>query len=94
MIIVVEGPSASGKTTWIQTHALDGVVAESAPADPPEDASAAALFWAENGARRWEQAIATEQRAGISVCDTDPLKLHYGWSLWRIGAGSRQVFKR
>jgi len=94
VIIVVEGPSASGKTTWIQTHALDGVVAESALADPPEDASAAALFWAENGARRWEQAIATEQRAGISVCDTDPLKLHYGWSLWRIGAGSRQVFKR
>ncbi|PZR64019.1 MAG: hypothetical protein DLM71_04060 [Chloroflexi bacterium] len=94
MIIVVEGPSASGKTTWGQAHAPDVVVAESAPADPPEDASAAARFWAENGARRWEQAIATEQRVGIAVCDTDPLKLHYSWSLWRIGAGSRQVFQR
>jgi len=95
VIIVVEGPSASGKTTWIQTHALDGVVAESAPVvDPPEEASAAARFWAENGARRWEHAIATEQRAGVAVCDTDPLKLHYSWSLWRIGAGSSQVFRR
>lgn len=94
VIIVVEGPSASGKTTWGQAHAPDVVVAESAPADPPEDASSAARFWAENGARRWEQAIATEQRAGVSVCDTDPLKLHYSWSLWRIGAGSSQVFKR
>jgi len=58
------------------------------------DASAAARFWAENGARRWEQAIATEQRAGVAVCDTDPLKLHYSWSLWRIGAGSSLVLQR
>ncbi len=95
VIIVVEGPSASGKTTWIQTHAPDGVIAETRPvADPPEDASAAARFWAENGARRWEQAIATEQRAGVAVCDTDPFKLHYSWSLWRIGAGNRLMFDR
>jgi len=45
VIIVVEGPSASGKSTWIQTHAPDGVIAETRPvADPPEDASAAARF--------------------------------------------------
>ncbi len=28
------------------------------------------------------------------MCDTDPLKLHYSWSLWRIGAGSRLVLQR
>ena len=24
-------------------------------------------------------------RTGLAVCDTDPLKLHYNFSLWRIG---------
>jgi hypothetical protein len=28
---------------------------------------------------------ANRRTHGIAVCDTDPLKLHYAWSLWRIG---------
>jgi hypothetical protein len=94
MIIVVEGPSASGKTTWAQAHAREVLVPEASPSgDPPSDSHAAARFWAENGAARWEQAVATEQRAGMAVCDTDPLKLHYAWSLWRIGAASESEFR-
>lgn len=94
MIIVVEGPTASGKTTWATTQAGDALVAEAIPAaDPPLDPSEAARFWAENGAARWQQAVATEQRAGNAVCDTDPLKLHYSWSLWRIGLGSESEFR-
>ena len=42
-------------------------------------------FWAEVNARRWQAAAELEARAGLAVCDTDPLKLHYVWTLWRIG---------
>lgn len=37
-------------------------------------------------ADRWSQAIELEHRAGLAVCDSDPLKLHYSWCLARIGA--------
>lgn len=57
-------------------------------------ASAAASFWAEHGATRWASALRTEQRYGLAVCDTDPLKLHYGWSLWRIGVANAEEFER
>lgn len=95
MIIVVEGPSASGKTTWAQAHAREVLVPEATPSlHPPPETALAARFWAEIGAARWERAVATEQRAGMAVCDTDPLKLHYAWSLWRIGAGSEPEFRQ
>ncbi len=93
MIIVVEGPTASGKTTWVQTHARDVAVAEAtSTAVPPPETTARS--WAERGAGRWEEALSTEGRAGIAVCDTDPLKVHYSWSLWRVGAGTRSDFER
>ncbi|MGH2381704.1 MAG: hypothetical protein ACRDG7_10850 [Candidatus Limnocylindria bacterium] len=95
MIIVVEGPTAAGKTTWAMAHAGRALVPEAIPAaEPPLDPREAARFWAENGAVRWQQAVATEQRAGFAVCDTDPLKLHYSWSLWRIGVGSESAFRQ
>lgn len=95
MIIVVEGPTAAGKTTWAMAHAGGALVPEAIPViDPPLDPGEAARFWAENGAARWQQAVTTEQRAGIAVCDTDPLKLHYSWSLWRVGAGSESAFRQ
>ncbi|MGH2386427.1 MAG: hypothetical protein ACRDGB_15450 [Candidatus Limnocylindria bacterium] len=75
--------------------ARDVLVPEGGPSgDPPPEARAAAQFWAENGAARWEKAVATERQAGIAVCDTDPLKLHYAWSLWQIGAGSESEFRQ
>jgi len=93
VIIVVEGPTAAGKTTWATVHAGAALVTEAMPAaERPMDPSDRALFWAQIGAARWQQAVAAEQRAGIAVCDTDPLKLHYSWSLWRIGAGSESAF--
>ncbi len=87
MIIVVEGPSAAGKTTWARTHAAAVLVPEAAPsADPPGDPGLAARFWVEIGASRWSEAVTTERTQGTAVCDTDPLKLHYAWSMCRIGA--------
>lgn len=29
-----------------------------------------------------------ERATGYALCDTDPLKLHYVWCLWRIGEAS------
>ena len=89
MIVVVEGPSAAGKTTWIAEH-RDGaaVVGEAPPGAAPdrgEDPAAAAAHWAEVSATRWAAACYAEQQAGIALCDTDPFKLHYVWCLWRTG---------
>ncbi|MBB2947379.1 hypothetical protein FB565_007147 [Actinoplanes lutulentus] len=50
----------------------------------PEPAEQAA-FWCEVNARRWREAERQERRGGLAVCDDDPLKLHYAWSLARIG---------
>ena len=93
MIVVVEGPSASGKTTWSVAHAAAALVPESPPASPPVDPATAAEFWAAAGAVRWKRALEVEREAGVAVCDSDPLKLHYAWSRWRIGEGSEQAFR-
>ena len=93
MIVVVEGPSASGKTTWSEAHGADHLVPEIRPTDPPGDEATAARLWAAFGADRWRQALELELTHGIAVCDSDPLKLHYAWSLWRIGAGTEADFR-
>lgn len=63
------------------------------PADPPKEPAAAAAFWTEHHAARWARAVELERETGLAVIDTDPLKLHYAWSLWRVGAGSREDFE-
>lgn len=92
MIIVVEGISASGKSTWCARHGGSHVVPENGRLDGAPDRAAdprgAATFWAERNVDRWQQAQAVERATGHAVCDTDPLKLHYVWSLWRIGEAS------
>jgi len=89
VIIVIEGISASGKTSWCarqpRAHVIDentGLVGPDRDADP----IAAARFWADASARRWARAAAVDADTGLAICDTDPLKLHYIWTLWRIGA--------
>jgi len=53
VIVVEEGPTESGKTTWAMTNAGDVLLPEAIPtAAPPRDARAAARFWADNGAAR------------------------------------------
>ncbi len=93
MIIVVEGPSAAGKTTWIAAHCQSATVIGEARAGPVPDRAAdpdgAAAHWAAVSAGRWHAAVLAEQRSGTAVCDTDPLKLHYAWSLWQTGHASR-----
>jgi hypothetical protein len=97
MLVVVEGISAAGKTTWCQRHAAHRTIPETGPCDdapdPALDPVGAARFWVEQGARRWMAARAMERLSGIAVCDTDPLKLHYVWSLWQIGVASERYWR-
>jgi hypothetical protein len=95
VIIVVEGPSAAGKTTWITAHYRPGMVIGETPGGPAPDRNldpeGAAAHWARISAARWHAAQQAEHRTGTAVCDTDPVKLHYVWSLWQTGhAGRRQ----
>jgi hypothetical protein len=79
MIVVVEGISASGKSTWYARHGGSHVVPENgriagAP-DRVADPTGAAAFWAERNIDRWQAALAVERTTGHALCDTDPLKL-------------------
>lgn len=89
MIVVVEGPSAAGKTTWITAHrqgaALIGEARAGSAPSRGGDPAAAAAHWAKVSAARWSAACQAEQQAKIVLCDTDPFKLHYVWCLWQTG---------
>ena len=88
MIIVVEGLSAAGKTTWCREHAGRYLIKESYPEKRPDKQSGpgeAARLWTDWNAKRWADAVSMEENQGIAVCDTDPLKLHFMWAMWQIG---------
>ncbi|WP_433832840.1 hypothetical protein ACQP2E_17195 [Actinoplanes sp. CA-015351] len=60
------------------------------PGDLPGPSPAdQAKFWCAVNSRRWSQALRHERRTGLAVCDDDPMKLHYSWSLARVGELSR-----
>ena len=93
MIIVVEGASAAGKTTWVRQHAAPHLVPESSPDAAAPDRNTApeewVRYWQEQNERRWRRAVELEQETGLAVCDTDPLKAHYVWCLWQAGLADR-----
>lgn len=97
MILVVEGISASGKTTWCSIHGGRHVVAENGrfenEPDRATDPVAAAAFWAERNVDRWQAALAMENTSAWALCDSDPLKLHYIWTLWQIGEASEDDWR-
>lgn len=87
MIIVVEGASGAGKTTWCRTHGGANALLESLPdhTTVPTDPHAAARFWVERNVARWQEVLAREARDGLVVVDTDPFKLHFVWTLFKAG---------
>jgi hypothetical protein len=87
VIIVVEGPSGAGKTTWCRTHGGKYALLESLPdhATVPTQPQAAARFWVDRNVARWDEVLERAARDGLVVVDTDPFKLHYVWTLFRTG---------
>jgi len=90
VIIVVEGPSGAGKTTWCRAHGGRYTLLESLPdhAAVPTDPHAAATFWLERNVARWHEVVDREARDGLVVVDTDPFKLHFVWTLFQTGQAS------
>jgi hypothetical protein len=87
VIVVVEGPSGAGKTTWCRTHGGRFALLEDLPdhLTVPGEPEARARFWVERNVARWKHVVQREQRDGLVVVDVDPFKLHYVWTLWRSG---------
>jgi hypothetical protein len=95
MIVVLEGPSAVGKTTWCRTHAPRYVQGAPSTLDAPDlfaDPIDVANFWVPFNSGLWESALQIERREGHAVCDSDPLHLYFSFSLWKAGAMDRRLF--
>ncbi|MEL6530314.1 MAG: hypothetical protein AAFQ27_10150 [Pseudomonadota bacterium] len=87
MIIVVEGISAAGKTTYARQFG-DGRWVPEIPVKDDRPAADASLddhahFWAEHNVRKFQMALELEREHGIAICDTDPMKIHYSWCMER-----------
>lgn len=95
VIVVVEGPSGAGKTTWVRRHAGRHALLEELPDHDavPDDPEAAARFWVERNVRRWEAVLERERRDGLVVVDTDPFKLHFTWTLYQEGMATRRQWE-
>jgi hypothetical protein len=86
VIIVVEGPSAAGKTTWTRARRGPAVLAEERYDGPDAEATDEqhAGYWARVNTARWARALESERRSEVVICDGDPLKLHYDYGLARL----------
>lgn len=97
MIIVVEGISASGKSMWCAKNGAGHIIPENGPLRDAPDIDLGperlANFWAERNVDRWRAAVALAEKVSLAVCDTDPLKLHYIWSLWQIGEAAERDWR-
>ncbi len=97
MIIVIEGISASGKSTWCAAHDASHIVRENAGVSGApsgrSDPDGVAAFWADLNAKRWQAALVAEEQTSLAICDTDPLKLHYTWCLHQIGEATKKEWR-
>ncbi|MEU3837751.1 hypothetical protein [Streptomyces microflavus] len=86
MIIVAEGPTAVGKSHYVGKLPSAQLVGETPGHVRPHDAAdsdEASRFWVRCNEERWAEALGREVDQGRAVCDTDPLKLHFAWTLAR-----------
>jgi hypothetical protein len=92
VIVVVEGPSGAGKTTWCKRHGGKYALLESLPdhSTVPTEPEAAAQFWVDRTVARWREVYDMERAHGLVVVDTDPFKLHYVGTKWRTGTATER----
>lgn len=53
-----------------------------------------AEYWTGIQSERWAKAVSMEPENPVVLCDGDPVKLHYSWSLAWVGAGSATRFEQ
>jgi hypothetical protein len=94
VIVVVEGPTAAGKTSWCRRHVGRFVAEYTTTGNEPADGQALARHWARVAMRRWGEAEDLERADGVAFCDTDPVKLHYSWGMAMLGLAPRAQFDR
>jgi hypothetical protein len=94
LIVVVEGPTAAGKTSWCRRQVGRYVAESVSTGNEPADGQALARHWARVAMRRWSEAEELERADGVAFCDTDPLKLHYSWGMAALGLAPRAQFDR
>ncbi len=96
MIIVVEGISAAGKSTyarllgeatWVPEFEEEGT-----PPAVESPAEEKAAYWIAHNERRFARALEVEAEHGYAICDTDPFKSHFDWCMARAGFTTMDVF--
>ena len=97
MIIVIEGISAAGKTTYARQFGADHHVPEfpeqGTLPDDGDPAEVHASYWVEHNIRRFQAALEAEAKYGFAICDTEPFKSHFDWCMAKAGFKSMDVFK-
>jgi hypothetical protein len=94
MIVVVEGPTAAGKTSWCRRYVGRFVAESRNTGREPADELAQARHWVRMNMQRWASACELEREDGLAFCDTDPVKLHYAWGMAALGLAPRARFDR
>lgn len=94
MIVVIEGPTAAGKTSWCRRHVGRFVAEYAETGNEGVDGQALARHWARVSMQRWADAEQLERHDGIAFCDSDPVKLHYSWGMAALGLAPRAQFDR
>lgn len=77
VIVVVEGPSAAGKTTWCARHASNWL---------PEPGRGPIDEVLRYQIDRWRDAVRRDATGELVVLDGDPVKLYYSWASRRVGS--------
>ena len=97
MIVVLEGISAAGKTTFARQFGAEHHVPEFPEQEPlpnrDDPAEVHAAYWVEHNARRFQVALRVEAEHGFAICDTEPFKSHFDWCMARAGFKSFDVFE-
>jgi hypothetical protein len=92
MLVVVEGISAAGKSSWASRFAPAVLNEISGSPSEAMDMAAVGQFWSHKQSERWQRALELEQLHEIVCFDTDVLKIHYPWCLWQIGQSTRDLW--
>ncbi|QFT76959.1 hypothetical protein [Erythrobacter sp. THAF29] len=96
MLIVLEGISAAGKTTFArkfgEAHHVPEFPENGVAPGESDRAEIHAEYWMEHNIRRFQAALAVERDHGFAIFDTEPFKSHFDWCMACAGFRSFDIF--